>query len=547
MAANQLNRYVPCKTFVEIRATRIPVKLQDAVCHTTKRNIIATHPPRFSRSIALPAFAFAVACVATCVGAQKNAPPEKPPLRALIVGGGPSLEQNEYAIESNTRYLETLSARAKWRRIHFADGSKASRTVSAVQTSKLSPEAEVLNWMLDDYPASAQSSRRASGLKRIDGASTKPAVSKALQQFARAAPDERGLVYFTGHGSPGIGTSLQNIGEDYENTTHALWNGGTLSVREMASALKDWPAKSPLVLVMVQCHSGGFANVMREDGDPSKPLIQRDFCGFFAATGDRQSAGCTAEMDERLYQDFTTHFFAALSGRTREGRRAPNADYDRNGAVSMSEAFAAASVSDRSIDVPTSTSDTFLRQTFAQAQEPGALKQWTKTPFSQVRAAALPWQRAMLDGLSRELKLAGETRVNAAMGALGRASQNNYEDEQPEHDSELGVRFYRVEDRLFARFPALRERGSTGRTSSGRASQRTRRAAERWLRTQKADVAFLHHYLNSDRREVRAAMLLRFVRAARTVALQTHLLKHGTAQQKQDFARLRQSESRNPL
>ena len=45
----------------------------------------------------------------------------------------------------------------------------------------------------------------------------------------------------------------------------------------------------------------------------------------------------------------------------------------------------------------------------------------------------------------------------------------------------------------------------------------------------------------------REAFLWRFVRTARTIVLQEELKKSGTPAQKATFARLRASESRNPL
>ncbi|RYG58360.1 hypothetical protein EON80_27215 [bacterium] len=45
----------------------------------------------------------------------------------------------------------------------------------------------------------------------------------------------------------------------------------------------------------------------------------------------------------------------------------------------------------------------------------------------------------------------------------------------------------------------------------------------------------------------REAMAIRFVRASRTLVLEERLRKEGTPEQKAAFARLRNSESRNPL
>lgn len=479
-------------------------------------------------------------CLALCACRKTSAAPvasavalPASPLRTIIVSGGPSLQQNEYAIESNARYVEGLTRAASWRRIHFADGRKTSRTIGS--TAAVERERVILDWLLDRSTEDAFE-RVASQLPRIDGASLQAPILRSVTALTQGAkPTSRGLVYFTGHGSYGVQRTLGIARADYQNTTYALWNEGELSVRELARELQKWPKGAPLVLIMVQCHSGGFANVMFEGGDPTQPIWDADFAGFFAATAERPSAGCTAEMDERDYQDFTTHFFAALSGRTRDGQTLRGADYDRNGAVSMSEAYAWAALRDLSIDVPVSTSDAYLRHLYGNTGG----DEWMKTPYSALRLSAAPWQRAMLDGLSRALKLSGEKRVATAMSKVRKPNP------QSSGDWWLEARFAR-ESR---RFTALDER-LTRRYPRLRTSEKQQKAALLWLRSQPKDVDLLHRLYQTllhENAEVSAAMQLRFVRAARTVELQKRLAREGTAEQQKIFARLRTAEGRNPL
>src|SRR5205823_3028792 len=163
----------------------------------------------------------------------------------------------------------------------------------------------------------------------IDGPSKKEAVTAAFDKLVNGnAPAAPVLLYFTGHGSP-------NRSSDRENNSYDLWQEGTLSVRELAAEVNRPPAEQPVTLVMVQCFSGAFANLLFQDGDPSKPLADRDLAGFFAAIKERMAAGCTPEVNEAEYHDFTSYFFAALSGRDRVGRRVSGADFNRDGRVSM--------------------------------------------------------------------------------------------------------------------------------------------------------------------------------------------------------------------
>lgn len=474
---------------------------------------------------------------ASCGHAQSA--PASAPLRTLIVSGGPNYQNNQYAIESNARYLENLTAKARWRRVLFADGKANSRTIAAVQKTPRFLAGRVLASLIEQDLPDAPIGAQASGLGRIDGSSTKPAVGAALAAFARPQGDERGLLYFTGHGSAG---QKRGGSPDYQNTTFALWNNDDISTRELSSALKNWPAKNPLVVVMVQCHSGGFANLIFQNGDPTQPVLDRDIAGFFASTGQRAAAGCTPEVDERDYQDFTTHFFAALSGKSRDGRKVTGADYDRNGAVSMSEAFAWANVHDVSIDVPVSTSDAYLRAIYPRPQG-----DWMKTPYSTVLSSAQPWQKALLNELSSALELRGETRLTDADKARTALKADESEPElRGVNVAAIEARVGKLQAELKRRFPGLKA------PVNSNAYRRAHSGALTYLMARPAEVAAINGALDAyedayGASEVRDAMLERFLRAAHTIVLQNRLIAEGTPQQQAVFARLRRSEGRNPL
>ena len=85
---------------------------------------------------------------------------------------------------------------------------------------------------------------------------------------------------------------------------------------------------------------------------PRAEPIERDFAGFFATVKERVAAGCTSAVNEEDYHDFTSYFFAALTGRDRVGRRVTGADYNGDGRVGMDEAYCYTLIHDNSIDVP---------------------------------------------------------------------------------------------------------------------------------------------------------------------------------------------------
>jgi len=482
----------------------------------------------------------------SCAQSQTASP--KASLRTLIISGGPSADYNQYAIESNARYVEKLTTGGN-QRVLFANGNRNSRTISTYKEPVIERELAVLLWILDEDSPYPSIEMKAPTLKRLDGSTAPKTIIREVESLAKnAKAGERALLYFTGHGGEGEKKGLFGS-KDYDNTNYNGW-GGDLSMQSLAPALQKWPANVPLTLVMVQCHSGGFANLIWKDGDTKKGIWPRDFCGFFAATGDRMSSGCTSEVDERDYQDFTTHFFAALSGVSRDGRPISGADYDRNGAVSGLEAFAYTNLNDHSIDVPMCTSDLYLRRTLGEKDDNG----WMQTPYSAILNEAAPWQKAILNGLSRELKLSGDKRIGTVYNAL-----KNFDSDDDESDDDYGYsglsdderdeftrHFYNLKADVKRRFPALKSKKSPNNAAS-----KTKAIA--YLKTRPAEVASVYKAYQSyqsdggETSEVREAKLLRFLRTSYTIALQKRLKEKGTAEQKATFARLRTSESRNFL
>src|SRR5262249_41817363 len=155
--------------------------------------------------------------------------------------------------------------------------------------------------------------------------------------------------------------------------------------------------------------SGAFGNLIFEGGDPKGALAEREIAGFFATIKERVAAGCTSAVNEEDYHDFTSYFFAALTGRDRLGRRVTGADYNEDGRVGMDEAYCYTLCHDESIDIPVCTSDVFLRR-----YVPTKGAEQFQTPYSSVLAWATPAQRAALEALSAKLHRTGENRLAKA-------------------------------------------------------------------------------------------------------------------------------------
>jgi len=342
-------------------------------------------------------------CVLTKVAQDppilRAAPPL--PLRALIVGGGPDLQHNQVAIESNVRYVDRLLPAETQRRILFADGSLDSRTV--LYTDKKDHDLYRKTQIAKlDGPARLENVRSEFSL-----------LNKDLEQ----APNRPVLLYFTGHGSP-------DDTPTYSNNRYDLWGDSELSVKELANSIQALPHPGPIVLVMVECFSGAFSNVLFEKGNPNGELSDKPVCGFFASVAQRMAAGCTPNVNEADYRDFTGYFFAALTGTDRLGRPVKGADYDHDGKVGMNEAFCYALLHDDSIDTPVCTSDAFLRR-FVTVQETKVFEE----KYSNVQKWAGPAQRAALDGLSAMLHYEGDDRLRRAYNDFGKIDMESESDD----------------------------------------------------------------------------------------------------------------------
>ncbi len=465
--------------------------------------------------------------------------------RALIVGGGPDREYNQAGIESNVRYITRLLS-PDWRQtILFADGSRRSATVqyedkTPASTGPSTAGARALSLLFEDGDSGALK-YRATKLVRVDGPAQRAPLEGAfsrLRDELTASPQPL-LMYFTGHGGP------SQDGSNEENTTYDLWgNGRPLTVRQLARLIRPLPAHVPITLVMVQCFSGGFGNVLFEEGNPKGALVDRPLAGFFATTPFRMSAGCTPSTNEAEYQDFTSYFFAALSGYDRTGRNiAANADYNRDGRVGMNEAFAWSLIADASIDVPTCTSDTFLRH-FVKNDEEEVMR----TPWPQLLSWAAPAQKAALTGLSGALKLSGDGRLLAAYQEMEKAYGGDT-GEKGDSARRYAEARRRLRKALIAQWPALAPSKGPGYTSA-------KGKAVAWLNdpARQDDLNALFEAADAaggaedgPGYTMRQTRLMRFARLGKSVVLAHRLLADGDPELLARWRRLLAAESRSPF
>jgi hypothetical protein len=476
---------------------------------------------------------FAAALVFWAAGSPHAA---EAPLHALFVGGGPDADGNGAEIESHLRYAAELLPSGTNSLVHFTDGKPRAKTVSFTDSSKLSLGRRALRVLLPDADFGPETEMRAPKLGvKVQGAAQLDPIRRSLGKLVTDVKKHPAplLVYFAGHGS--------HNARNEENNYFNLWQDQSLYVSNLAAEIARLPASTPVVLVMVQCYSGAFANVIFRHGDPGNELAEHDIAGFFATSKDRTAAGCGSEIHEPGYQDFSSYFFGALSGRNRIGQPVSGADYDGDGAVSLHEAFCFALIFDGSSDTPTCTSDAFLRR-FAPIPEP----ELYATPFAKIHEAATPAERAALGTLSERLELSGEDRFRAAYDRLtfrDPIARGALQDRAFETGKALNELRQKTLATLFTRWPALRWKDSPDYED----------AAEKAEKDMESQPALCRELLEMSRTfdQANAAMdneeafLLRFTNLCASVVRAAHLRASAAEPIKARFEKLVAAERRS--
>ena len=368
---------------------------------------------------------------------------------ALLVGGGPDLQSNAAQIEGHVRFVAGLLRSSSRRVLLFADGKTDGRTVAYADTRPSADARRALAILLADHDASEPVLTRVPKLEApLDGPARLHDFHRALATLSAQAGKRPAplLLYFAGHGTQDE--------KDEANTHYDLWENDELKVRDLTAEIARLPRQVPVVLVMAQCFSGAFANVIFRGGEPDSGLGQGNVVGFFSAQKDREAAGCSYATERADYQDFSSYFFGALCGEDRFGDTVTGADYDGDGMVSLHEAFCYTLIHDRSADTPVCTSDVFLR---ARVSMPDSAIYGT--PYREVQRAATPAQRAVLEALSQQLGLEGEARALAVFDRLtygDPAARPALLKAQSEVKGQLGALRQRLLGPLFERWPALR-------------------------------------------------------------------------------------------
>lgn len=266
-----------------------------------------------------------------------------------LIGGGYDPDSSQAQIEQNVLWVSQLlrgAPGARSLRVYFDDGDDSANDVKE-QVPLRGGELEPVR-RLYAYGHIAGYQYRNHVLPHVNGGTERGRLTAKLEQeIAGLKAGDRLLIVFNGHGT--------RSRRDPKGNRLWLWNGTSLDVREFDGLLAHVPREATARFVFTQCYAGAFARLA--------PGPDGNRCGFLAEAEDRQAEGCAAGVDAGDYRDYTTYFFAALTGRTRLGQPLPvNPDLDGDGRVSFYEAHLYALRAGESADLPRATSEVFLER-----------------------------------------------------------------------------------------------------------------------------------------------------------------------------------------
>ncbi|MEO8602738.1 MAG: redoxin family protein [bacterium] len=263
--------------------------------------------------------------------------------KAVLVNGGGQKEVNFQSHLTHVRalvdYLHASGAPAADVTIFTADGTDPAADPATRARVDDSGDA----WILPPGLL-----RRLHPIEYVDssvaGYTLRPATLEALQtwfadQGKAMISGDTLLFYVTDHGD------LNK--DDSTNNSIVLW-GQKLTVAQLRGLFAELDPGVRVVMLMSQCFSGAFANVIFGGGGESLAATG-NVCGYFASSADRPAYGC---YPENRGVDGVGHSFHFIEG-LHELARLP-------------EAHKRVLVTDDSPDVPNTTSDFYLERLIAK-------------------------------------------------------------------------------------------------------------------------------------------------------------------------------------
>jgi hypothetical protein len=413
------------------------------------------------------------------------------PLHFLAIGGGPHPESNEVSLEQDIELVQrALPAPGL---VLFAGGSQSASVRELANVT-----GDRIRLALGDLFAPRGGRRSRYRKPRFDAErATLENVETRLGE-ALARGDGALIMYVAAHGERG---------DEPRHNSIALWGGRALDVARLAQLHEQH--RRPLRLVATSCFSGGFAELAFAGADASAGKPSRVArCGLFAGTADRETSGCDPNPDRRAQESYGLHLAHALAGRQRDGATLSReaADFDRDGRIGLLDAHTWARIEAVSMDVPTTTSERWLRQV-----EPGS---------SPIDRQLSPEDAAVVERLGASLRLPNEPAVLERWTALDRQLGEldtqiaTAEDTLADRTADLGTlvleRWPVLDDPFHPDFEATLEQGREALEALLGTSPAARMREE-------ADAEVRAMYPRLDQLAVEEARVLRLLRAYETL------------------------------
>lgn len=427
-----------------------------------------------------------------------------PPVSWIAIGGGAEPASNQVSLEQDLALAtQVFSGRGI---LLFAGGPNTL----GVQVLRDGHAADPLLLELGDLfdPRDGRQAAYRPTKLRPDAAAT-PETALAAIESALAEDGKPLLLYVAAHGERG----------DLDRENHILlWGGYALSARDLARVLDAETVQRPVRLVVTACFSGGFAELAFADADAENGAPRHERCGLFATTADEMSSGCDPNPNRREQEGYGLHFLHALRGENRSGRRLERQeiDFDRDDRISLLEAHTRARLATNSFDVPTSTSERWLR---AVAPHDG--------PQADVD---LPEEDTVIEKLGHRLSQPDAAAAQVAAAALGDALRGTEQDLESA-GQHLDGAAADLQTALLERWPVLDDPWhpdfrNTLRTQREVIASYLASAplAEAYRR---ARASFDEHARRTDELKLRHALLRRLNRAHETRALARRLAARG--------------------
>ncbi|MBM4358470.1 MAG: hypothetical protein FJ096_10225 [Deltaproteobacteria bacterium] len=360
--------------------------------------------------------------------APRAAPYRPPAVRWVAFGGGAEPSSNQVSMEADLELAgRTLGPGGI---VLFAGGPGSSGVYELDPTAVVDPVVRELAALFAAHGA-GEGRFRTTRLP-AHGAATRGELFDTLDR-ALASTGEPLLVYVDCHGDAGATPADNSL---------AAWGGEAITVRELTRRLDG--ARRPVRLLVSACFSGGFSELAFRDAEPGKGATPNDRCGLFASTWDLEATGCDPDPDRRKHEGYAVHLLHALRGQDRDGQ-AGRVDLDGDGAISLLEAHTRARIASEGLDVPTSTSERWLRHA-----TPRRGSSATVELFEEEAVIAALSDRLGLTGSRSDLEREARRRFE-----LLEARYERLVEEERVANGELQSRQHAVKGELLARWPEL--------------------------------------------------------------------------------------------